>query len=99
MGAVMEKPKITNDQLIKASEASKHFGSLRKKAKINPMFITENGNIDSVIIDYAYYEQMYQRLAELEIKEEESMLLERINRLEKNPETSVSWNNIRRSNS
>jgi len=98
MGAPMEKPTITNDQLIKSSEASKNFGSLRKKSKLNPMFITENGSIDSVLVDYRYYEQMYQRLAELEAKEEENMLLQRIEDLEKNPELAVSWKEVRRSN-
>jgi len=98
MGAVMEKPSITNDQLIKSSEASKHFGSLRKKAKTTPMFITENGSIDSVLINYEYYERMYQRLAELEAMEEENILLQRIDELEKNPESAIPWRDARRSN-
>ena len=98
MGVVMEKPIITNDQLIKSSEASKHFGSLRRKSKSNPMFITENGNIDCVLIGYEQYEQMYQRLSELEAKEEENILNQRIERLEKNPELAIPWKNARRSN-
>lgn len=97
MGIFMTKPIITNDQLVKSSEASKQFGSLRKRAKINPMFITENGTIDSVLINYEYYEKMYERLAELEAKEEESMLLQRINELEKDPESAISWRDARRS--
>ena len=91
------KPSITNDQMVKSSEASKRFGSLRKKAKIKPVFITENGTIASVLVDYEYYEKMYQRLIELEEIEEENMLTQRIERLEKNPELAVSWKEVRRS--
>lgn len=92
----MEKPQITKDQIIKSSEASKGFGKLRKKAKISPMYITENGNIDSVLLDYDYFEKMYQRLVQLEAKEEEEIIVQRIERLEKNPEVAVSWREVRR---
>ena len=97
MGTIMEnKPSITNDQLVKSSDASKRFGGLRKRAKKMPMFITENGTIDSVLIDYEQYEKMYERLVELEAKEEEKILSERIERLDKNPDSSVSWKDARR---
>jgi len=96
-GIFMIKPSITNDQMIKSSEASKKFGSLRKKAKIKPMFITDNGTIDSVLIDYEHYEKMYQRLIELESIEEESILVQRLEYIEKNPGAAVSWKDIRRS--
>ncbi len=97
MGVVMEKPKITNNQLIKSSEASKHFGSLRKRTKDYPMFITENGSVDCVLINYEQYEKMYQRLSELEAKEQETILLQRIECLENNPELTISWKDARRS--
>lgn len=93
----MSKPTITKDQIVKSSEASKKFGGLRKKAKLNPIFITDNGNIDSVLICYSQYEEMYKRLIELELLEEEHIISKRIERLEKNPELTVSWKDIRRS--
>jgi PHD/YefM family antitoxin component YafN of YafNO toxin-antitoxin module len=98
VGAVMDKPVITRDQMVKASEASKRFGTLRKKAKDLPQFITENGIIDSVLMDYDYYERLYQRLVELEEKEEARILSERIERLDQDPSLAVSWKEVRRSN-
>ncbi|MEL7568839.1 MAG: type II toxin-antitoxin system Phd/YefM family antitoxin [Dehalobacterium sp.] len=86
----MKKPTITEDQMVKASVASKNFGALRKKAKLNPQFIFDNGNLDSVLLDYKYYEQLYQRLVELEEKEEANILSERIERLNKKPDQALS---------
>ncbi|WP_278245938.1 hypothetical protein [Clostridium tyrobutyricum] len=39
---------------------------------------------------------MYKRLAELEEKEEERIIGDRINQVEKNPELSAKWKDIRR---
>lgn len=96
VGVSMIKPSITKDQMIKSSEASKRFGQIRRRAKDTPLYITDNGNIDSVILGYEYFEKMYQRLIELEEKEEERILLNRINELEKNPSSAVSWRDVRR---
>lgn len=92
----MIKPVITKEQLVQSSVAAKIFGGLRKKAKQLPQFITENGIIDSVILDYNYYEEMYERLMELEAKEEASLLEERIDRLDKKSGVAVSWKDVRR---
>lgn len=94
---VMEKPTFNAEQLVSSSAASKHFGELRRKAKSNPLFITDNGNIDSVLMDYSYFEKMYCRIIELEKWKEEKILVERIEKLEKNPSSAVSWSSIRRS--
>lgn len=66
----MEKPSFTADQLTSASVAAKSFGSLRKRAKQVPQFITENGVVGEVLLDYKYYEALYGRLRELEDLEE-----------------------------
>ena len=92
----MTKPIITKDQMVQSSVAAKKFGSLRKKAKQLPQFITENGTIDTVVLDYDYFEQMYERLMELEAKEEAGILEQRIERLEMHPEVSVPWREARR---
>jgi len=97
VSTVMDKPTFNKDQLITSSEASKRFGDLRKKAKNEPQFITENGNVETVVLDYCYFESLYIRLMELEQKEEEGILVERITRLENNPEIGVPWRFIRRS--
>lgn len=98
MGAkVMDKPTFNVDQLIPASTASKHFGELREKAKESPLFITDNGYVDTVLISYDSYEKMYKRLVELEEKEESKILIERIERLEKDPSLAIPWKKVRRS--
>ncbi|WP_338754940.1 hypothetical protein [Bacillus sp. FJAT-52991] len=98
MGAkLMEKPTFNADQLVSASTAAKTFGSIRKKAKVLPQFITDNGEVDTVVLEYKYYEEMYTRLKELEEKEEERVLQQRIERLEDNPSAAVSWRAVRRS--
>ena len=96
MGVSMEKPVITKEQMVQSCVAAKQFGSLRKKAKLLPQFVTENGTIDTVVLDYNYYEEMYERLMELEAKEEAGILEQRIERLDKNPKEAVSWRVVRR---
>jgi len=92
----MEKPTFTREQLIPSSIASKQFGELRKKAQRVPQFITDNGEVDTVVLSYDYYEKMYQRLIDLEQKEEARVLTERIERLEKNPSAGIPWRKIKR---
>lgn len=90
------KPNITKDQIVKSSVASKNFGQYTRKAKLNPIYISNNGDIDSVLLAYVDYEKMFQRLSELEEREEAMILSERIDNLEKNPSSAIPWGNIRR---
>lgn len=92
----MEKPVFNTDQLITASDAAKTFGALRKKAKVLPQFITDNGKVDTVLLEYAYFEEMYARLKELEEFEETRILSERIARLDNDPSSAISWKDIKR---
>ncbi|MBV1821787.1 type II toxin-antitoxin system Phd/YefM family antitoxin [Bacteroidales bacterium MSK.15.36] len=96
MSVTMMKPVITKSQIVKSSEASKRFGQIKKMAKNTPLYITDNGNIDTVLVGYEYFEKMYQRLNELEKKEELLLLENRIADIENNPSLSISWKNIRR---
>jgi hypothetical protein len=66
----MEKPKFTTDQLVPASHAAKSFGQLRKKAKYMPQYITDNGVVGEVLLDYQYFEELFGRLKEYEALEE-----------------------------
>ncbi|SDO03364.1 Antitoxin Phd_YefM, type II toxin-antitoxin system [Paenibacillus sp. yr247] len=92
----MTKLTFTADQLVSSTIASKKFGELRKKAKDLPQFITENGAVDTVLVGYPYFEQMFERLTELEEKEEERILNERIDRINQEPNTILIWKEIRR---
>lgn len=94
---MFEKPTFNTDQITSSSEAAKKFGELRKKAKMAPQFITDNGTVDTVVMDYEYYEKMYIRLQELEEIEETTILSQRMERLENNPGASVAWKSVRRS--
>lgn len=93
----MERPNFNVDQMTSASDAEKQFGRVRKNAKLHPQAITDNGKIDSVILDYNYYEELYCRIQELEEQEENRILLERIERLENSPETAVFWKDLKKS--
>ena len=95
MGKAIEKPKFDTDQLISASDAAKRFGELRRKAQDAQQFILDNGKVNTVVIGYEYYEQLFARLMELEEAEEIRMLSSRIARLEREPSSGVSWRNIR----
>ena len=67
---VLEKPVFTKDQVVSATEASKSLSTIRKRAKRAPQFIADHNDIDTVIVDYAAYEEMYgalQFLREAEI--------------------------------
>lgn len=96
MSVVMEKPKFDRDQLIKASDVPRQFASIRKQAKDKPLVVTENGEFDTVILDYRYFEEIYGRLMELEEQNELMILSDRLENLEKNPEEAVNWRDIRR---
>lgn len=98
VGVTMDtKPIITKDQIVQSSVASKKFGEYRRKAKLNPIYISDNGNIDTVLLAYDYFEKMHERLLELEAKEEDAILCERIDNLERDPSSAVSWRDVRRS--
>lgn len=97
MGAVIDtRLKIAKEQIVKSSIVSKRLGQYRKKAKENPIYISDNGNIDTVILSYDQFEKMYERLMELEQKEEERILNDRIRQVEEHPELSAKWKDIRR---
>ena len=93
----MEKPTFGADQIVSSSMVSRHFKEVRQKAKSRPQFITENGVVDAVILDYQFYEDIYCRLRDLEEMEEARVLRERIDRLEADPACAKSWRAVRRS--
>jgi hypothetical protein len=93
----MEKPSFTQDQMVRASDAAKHFGELRQHAQKHPILIRDNGRWDTVILGYDQYEKLFQRLLELEERYEASVLESRVERLEQHPEVAVPWRYVQRS--
>lgn len=99
MGGVigtMQKPAFTVDQLVSSTQAVKNFGELRRRAKAKPIAITDNGDVDTIIVGYSYFEKMYARLMELEDKEEDRILGERIDRLDKDPQAGIPWRSFKK---
>lgn len=67
---VLGKPVFKKDQVLSTTEASESLSTIRKCPKWVPQFIGDHNDIDTVIIDYAAYEEMYgalQYLRELEV--------------------------------
>lgn len=82
---VMKKPKFTIEQVVPASQAAKKFAEVRRKAQIEPQFISQNNNIDSVIQSYENYEKMYMELEHLREILFDQLLSERIHKADSNP--------------
>lgn len=67
---VLEKPVSKKDQALSAIEANELLSTIRKCFKRAPQLIADHSDIDTVIIDYAAYEEMcgaLRYLRELEI--------------------------------
>lgn len=56
------------DQLVNTATISRQFSRVKLLAKTKPLFITDNGNVDSVLLSYEAYEQLINRIRELESK-------------------------------
>ncbi|KWX71244.1 hypothetical protein [Paenibacillus jilunlii] len=52
--------------------------------------------LGSRYIRYPLFEEMHERLAQLELKEEERGLLERIDHIDQSPSSTKPWKEIRR---
>ncbi len=96
MGMTLERLFIATDQMVSATDVSKKFKEIRQRAKEEPQYILDRGNIDSVLMDFTQFEKMVLRLQELE---EEFLMLNIANRLEeyeKDPSIGIPWEQIRR---
>lgn len=85
---VMDKPRFSVDQMNSATYASKNFGKIRKLAKESPQFISENNMIDSVVLDYKTYEEMF---TEIETLRELAWEISIARRLEEADKTNVRY--------
>lgn len=99
--AVMgKKPLFNDDQLVQASDAAKKFGAIQDRAQNLPLFVTgKHGKPKTVIIGYDLYKKIYARLTQLEEAENDRILCQRLEEIEKDPVgNSVSWRSVRRTN-
>lgn len=81
------------DQLVNTATISRQFSKVKLLAKVKPLFITDNGNVDSVLLSYEAYEQLLNRIHELESE----VLDQRSSNAEEKPEKLVDFNEVRRS--
>lgn len=101
----MDKPTFSVDQIIKSSDLVRDFSKIRKKSKDNPYFITDNGNIEAVLVGYDKYEELYQTFLmyndmEKRLEELEQQIADyRMDKSEKDPDSLVDWRSVRRTSS
>lgn len=81
------------DQIVNTATISRQFSKVKLLAKVKPIFITDNGNVDSVLLSYEAYEQLINRINELESEVLDNRSIE----AQANPETRVDFNEVRRS--
>lgn len=81
------------DQLVNTATISRQFSKVKLLAKVKPLFITDNGNVDSVLLSYEAYEEMYNRIQSLE----QEILDYRAEEATQEPHSSVNWRSVRRS--
>lgn len=86
---------FSREQLVNTATISRHFSKVKLAAKVNPLFITDNGEVDLVLLSYFAYEEMYNRLRELESE----VLKYRLEEATNNPESLIDWRSVRRSDS
>lgn len=53
------------DQIVSSSQAGKNFGEIRKRARKEPLYVSDRNTIDTVIVDYETFESMAVELEEL----------------------------------
>lgn len=80
------------DQLVSTATISRQFRNVKLMAKVKPLFITDNGTVDLVLLSYEAYERTYNRLRELE----DEVLQYRAEEAERDPKSLVDWRSIRR---
>ena len=60
---------FSRDRIVSATQASKNFGECRKRAKGEPLFVTDrNARVDTVIVDYDEFESMALELERLRLE-------------------------------
>lgn len=74
----IERPRFDKKQIVPATAASKKFAEVRKNAKLEPQFISDHNEIDSVVLNYDEYEKMFMELNYLRNLEFERRIADRI---------------------
>lgn len=70
---------FSRDQVVSASRASKNFGEMRRRARQNPLYVSDrNDGIDTVIVSYDEFEEMALELSRLQDEQFYHIAAERV---------------------
>ncbi|WP_080803549.1 hypothetical protein [Arabiibacter massiliensis] len=56
---------FSRDQIVTSSQASKNFGEVRRRAAERPQFVSGRSGIDTVVVGFEQFEDMYLELERL----------------------------------
>jgi PHD/YefM family antitoxin component YafN of YafNO toxin-antitoxin module len=74
----LQKPTFSVEQMISSTEAGRKFSELRKRAAIEPQFVTDHNAVETVVLSYKYYEEIYTELQALKEAEFERAAANRL---------------------
>lgn len=81
---------FSRDRIVSATQASKNFGECRRRARREPLFVTDrNAGIDTVIMDYDEYEAMALELERLRLERFYATAADRLREIDAHPEDVV----------
>lgn len=81
---------FSRDQVISSTQASKNFGECRRRAKREPLFVTDrNASIETVIVDYDEFEAMAVELERLRLDRLYATAARRLAEADANPEETL----------
>lgn len=81
---------FSRDQVISSTQASKNFGECRRRAKREPLFVTDrNASIETVIVDYDEFEAMAVELERLRLDRLYATAAMRLAEADANPEDTL----------
>ena len=70
---------FSKDQVVTSSQASKNFGEMRRRARQEPLYVSDrNDGIDTVIVGYDEFERMALELETLRLERLYSLAADRV---------------------
>ncbi len=81
---------FSREQVISSTQASKNFGECRRRARREPLFVTDrNASIETVIVDYDEFEAMAVELERLRHERLYATAAERLAEVDASPDEAV----------
>ena len=81
---------FSRDRIVSATQASKNFGECRRRAKEEPLFVTDrNAHVDTVIVDFDEFEAMSLELERLRLERFYATAADRLAEIDTDPEQAT----------